>query len=119
MSRPDTQQAALKHQKESSQILKGVAVEVPGEHDDSQAPGQPALTWREIDMPYRANGNWSQAKQRTLQCSRGVAVLTCCLVCPPPPFEAKPRLLLTEVLLVLKHCHAVLPCPALTPDRQP
>ena len=34
------------------------------EHDDNQAPGQWAFTWRTIDMPTRANGNWSQATQK-------------------------------------------------------
>ena len=47
----------------SSRVLKGTAVEVPWEHDDSAVPGQPAFTRRLIDLPVRANGSWSRTKR--------------------------------------------------------
>ena len=46
LSRPDTKQTL-------QPVTQGAAVEVPQEHDDSGAPGQPAFTWRTIDMPER------------------------------------------------------------------
>ena len=70
------------------QKLKGSAVWVPQEHDDSAAPGQPAFTRHHIGMPARANGIWSRTAKEHFTGERrtgGVAGWYCPVlwqVCP-------------------------------------
>ena len=52
--------AGRAYHSQPGQQVKGAAVWVSQEHDDSAAPGQPAFTRRHIDMPARANGIWSR-----------------------------------------------------------
>ena len=73
-----------------SKVLKGAAVEVPWEHDDSVVLGLLAFTRRLIDMPGRANGIWSRTKQiTTLKQRRGRLVLSRTQSGLPPPPETK------------------------------
>ena len=68
--------------------LKGAAIEVLWEHDDSGAPGQPAFTWRLIDMPKRANRIWSQQTKNTSLKQRGGRLVLSqneTWSAPPPP----------------------------------
>ena len=96
LSRLDTQQVATKHQKHSPLYnSRGAAVDVPREHDDSPAPGEPAFTWHMKDMPERATENWSQAnKEHVTAAGDGCLVLSrpfAWFAPPPPPWQRQSK----------------------------